>query len=1151
MDLFQNTAEHLIEYNQLVKSINKGDTPFGLTGLSAIHKAHLISALYRDFDKPILVITEDEASADRLCDDINCMLSDNVAALYPIKDLAFVSHESASLEYLYKRLSTLSMLLTGKCGIVAAPIEAVLQLTIPKDIFIDRQIVLGTGEEVEVKSLLDKLVSSGYTRLEQIEDVGQFAVRGSIIDVFPIGMVNPVRIELWGDEIDTISSFDVVTQRRTDSLEEVSIPPALEVLFNSSNSQIAAIEELIESVRGKNSDTIKANLNADIEKISAGINLSDVDKYLPLAYDKPASIIDYFDNGIAVISEYLNVKEKAKSALSIYSEDISILFEQGILCRGLDKYMLEYAEYQQQISKLPCAHFDIFARSTPELRLKQLSAINALQTSSWSGDLKLLVEDLSSLTERGYATLVLAGTEKSARVLSDDLRNRGIPADYIAKPKKLIAKKVQVSSGTLSSGLEYPDAKVAVITHAKVVTPIRKKAKRKKGEEIRSLSDITTGDLVVHVSHGIGKYDGIEQIDRQGIIKDYIKIKYAGTDILYVPVTQLDLISKYIGPKEDSSVKLNRLNSTEWQKTRKRVRAAVKEMADELIKLYAKRLSVKGIAFSEDTEWQKEFEDHFAYQETDDQLQSIKEIKQDMERPVPMDRLLCGDVGFGKTEVALRAAFKCVMEGMQCAILVPTTVLAWQHYQTMISRMEGFPITIELLSRFRSPKQQKEIIKKLARGEIDIVVGTHRLVQDDIAFKRLGLAIIDEEQRFGVMHKERFKEAFVNIDILTLSATPIPRTLNMAMSGIRDMSVIDEPPQDRHPVQTYVIEHDMGILAAAINKELRRGGQVYYIHNRVETIDQCANRVAQAVPNARIGIAHGRMGEKQLLDVWKQLIEREIDVLVCTTLIETGVDVQNCNTLIIENADHMGLSQLYQLRGRVGRINRRAYAYFTFTRGKVLTEIAAKRLSAIREFTQFGSGFRIAMRDLEIRGAGNILGDRQHGHMEAVGYDMYLRLLSDAIAEQKGEAPPPSTEECLVDIRIPAHIPENYIESTAQRIEIYRRLASIKSIEDSTDIIDELIDRYGDPPKAVTGLVEVALMRNLAAQIGITEISERSNSLLFYVDSPDMKKIAQLSGKFKGRVMFSQMQRPYISISLKGDEPLSTMRAVLDILSEK
>ena len=573
-------------------------------------------------------------------------------------------------------------------------------------------------------------------------------------------------------------------------------------------------------------------------------------------------------------------------------------------------------------------------------------------------------------------------------------------------------------------------------------------------------------------------------------------------------------------------------------------------MAKELIKLYAERMQVKGYPFSADGEWQHEFEEKFPYQETDDQLRCVAEIKQDMEAPRPMERLLCGDVGFGKTEVALRAAFKCVVEGKQCAILVPTTILAWQHYQTTLARVEGFPVKVELLSRFRTPKQQESIVKKLATGEVDIIIGTHRIVQKDIRFKDLGLVIIDEEQRFGVAHKERFKEMFANVDILTLSATPIPRTLNMAMQGIRDMSVIEEAPMDRHPVQTYVLEHDWSILSDAIRKELRRGGQVYYLHNRVESIDQCAGRIGALVPDARIAVAHGKMGEEELSEVWRKLMEGEIDVLVCTTIIETGVDVSNCNTLIIEDADHMGLSQLYQLRGRVGRSSRRAYAYMTFRRGKVLTDIATKRLSAIREFTKFGSGFGIAMRDLEIRGAGSILGTRQHGHMEAVGYEMYLRLLSEAVSEQRGEKPAGGASECMVDIRIGAHIPESYIDDLSQRIDIYKRIAAIGSQEDALDVVDELIDRYGEPPAAVKGLIDVALLRGTAARLGISEIVQREDSIVLFPEKLDMDAAGRVAAALGNRVMVNASAKPYISVKIpKNTQPIDTMREALTKMS--
>ena len=790
-------------------------------------------------------------------------------------------------------------------------------------------------------------------------------------------------------------------------------------------------------------------------------------------------------------------------------------------------------------------------RSNNDIKYKKLINSDCRQTSAWGGNIVHLEEELGTLCNNGYCTVVLAGSEKTVPIIVKDLVDAGIPAQALKEDSKVLANKVYVRTGSLTGGFDYPDISCAVITQMKTMVAKRKKKAKKAGEEIKSLSDVQKGDIVVHSMYGLGRFEGIRSLETNGITKDYITIKYAGTDVLYVPVTQLDLVSRYIGPKDDENVKLNKLNSAEWTKTRNRVKAAVKDMAEQLTKLYAQRQLAKGFAFSPDNDWQADFEERFDYDETDDQLRSIEEIKADMQKPSPMDRLLCGDVGFGKTEVALRAAFKAILDSKQVAILVPTTVLAWQHYQTAVKRFEHFPVKVELLSRFRKPKEQRAIIRELGRGTIDLIIGTHRLVQKDVVFKNLGLAIIDEEQRFGVATKEKFKEMFKGVDVLTLSATPIPRTLNMALSGIRDMSVIEEPPMDRHPIQTYVIEHNEGVILQAISKELRRGGQVYYIHNRIDTILRTVNKLQSSLPDARIGYAHGQMEEKELSEIWRQVVEHEIDILVCTTLIETGIDVPNVNTLIIADADKLGLSQLHQLRGRVGRSNRRAFAYFTFKRGKVLNETASKRLHAIREFTQFGSGFHIAMRDLEIRGAGSILSAKQHGHMEAVGYDMYLRLLNEAIAEQKGEVLPPSPEDCLVDIAIDAYIPDGYIEHSAQRVDAYRKIASISTEEDSRDVLDELIDRYGDPPKAVLGLVRVALLRNKASKLGIKEIKQAGVKMQFYIRSILPRQIAGLAEKYKNRVKFVDEAKPYFAVTLaKQQKSAELMQEVVEILGK-
>ncbi|MDD6033234.1 MAG: transcription-repair coupling factor [Oscillospiraceae bacterium] len=1148
MKLFSAVAHNLESYGRMLEDLKKGNTPALCTGLGAIHKANFITAAAEDLAQPIVVLCEDDIAAARLASDLNAMAGEERALIYPSRDLAYRQMETISSEYEQARLGVLSRILTGDAPIVVASVQAAMGRTIPPDRLRESTFTVTVEQAVPMEELVARLAAAGYIRRPQVDGVGQYAVRGGIVDVFLPREQSPIRVEYWGDEIDTLSYFELDSQRRTDPADRLSVSPASEVVANDETLK-EPLAALIQSLGSRKSTAAaKEVLQKDLDTLESGMELDSYDKYFPLVYDRFCCLLDYYDNAPVFYSEQSAGKENARAVFWQYSEDIKLLFSEGQLCKGLDSYMLSPEELEARLEGHRAVYLETFARTTVG-RIKDLITVSPLQNSGWNGDLKLLKSDLDPLLEQGYCCVVMSGTPKSAETLAEDLKSIGLPAQYERDLKAIRYRKVFVLAGNLSSGFEYPEIKFSLTTTSRSYNLPAKKPKKRKGEEIRSLSDLTQGDYVVHVTHGIGVFDGIHKLDVHGVVKDYIKIKYAGSDILYVPVTQLDLVSKYIGPREDSKVKLNRLHSGEWQKTRQRVRKAVDEMADELIALYAKRMSAKGYAFSEDTEFQRDFEAHFEYQETDDQLRCIQEIKADMERPVPMERLLCGDVGFGKTEVALRAAFKCVTEGKQCAILCPTTILAWQHFQTLRQRMGNFPVRVELLSRFRSPKEQKQIVRELEKGLVDIVVGTHRLVSKDIHFKDLGLAIIDEEQRFGVAHKERFKEMLASVDMLTLSATPIPRTLNMAMSGIRDMSVIEEAPQNRHPIQTYVLEYDEGIVMEALRKELRRGGQAYYIHNNIETIHGVAARIKEAIPEARIAVAHGKMPEEELSQVWKQLMEQEIDILVCTTIIETGVDVSNCNTLVIENADRMGLSQLYQLRGRVGRSNRRAYAYFTFQRGKVLTEVAAKRLSAIREFTKFGSGFRIALRDLEIRGAGNILGTRQHGHMEAVGYDMYLRLLSEAVAEKRGEAPAvQATAECLVDVQLEAHIPEKYIENLSQRIDVYRKIASIKTEEDSLDVLDELIDRFGEPPASVKGLIDVALLRNTAAQFGFKEITQKGDSLHLIPEKLDPNLVAMLNTVLKGRCTAVASGTPCVVVKMKNSDALTCMREIMNTL---
>ena len=1136
------------EYRALENAVRRRKTPAAATGVSSVHKANIIHSLLCALEKTALVLAGDEAEAQRLLDDLNAM--GTPSSFYPLRDFSLRDTEGSSHEYERQRIEALTLLQNGSCRCIVTTIDAALQYTLPPKKLRERTVRLETGQSVTVEETVKSLVRCGYVRADQIDGTGQFARRGGIVDFYSPGGQAPVRIEFWGDEIDTISYFDAETQRRTDRIDSVTISPAVEVVPDSVTLLAKKMEAHAKTLRGKAAPAAKEVLLREAGKLNDGLHIGSLDKYYTFIYETPATLFSYFGtDSLLVFSEGAKLKERIRTTIWQWGEDVRSLFTEGVLCRGLDTYTETYEFALGRAEDTASVYLDAFARGTYDTPVQSISNMTVRQLSAWGGSTQLLAEDLSAALHNRHSCVVLAGTARAAMTVAADLKAAGLPAGYFENLSSVAPGTVAVTDGTLSAGFEYPNAKFTLITHGRVNTTKQKpKKKDKNSREIYSLAELTVGDYVVHSTHGIGIFEGIHKIDMQGVTKDYIKLRYAKNDTLYVPVTQLDMVAKYIGPREDAGVKLHRLGGTEWQKSKARVRAAVKDIAKELILLYAQRMKQKGYAFPEDTDWQHDFEAHFEYNETEDQLRCINEIKNDMERDVPMDRLLCGDVGFGKTEVALRAAFKCITAGKQCAILVPTTILAWQHYQTVLKRMEGFPVDIELLSRFRTPRQQDEILRKLKRGSIDLVVGTHRLVSKDVQFKDLGLVIIDEEQRFGVQQKERLKEVCKSADVLTLSATPIPRTLNMALSGIRDMSVIEEAPHDRHPVQTYVLEYDAGVITDAIKKELRRGGQVYYLHNDVASIERVAASIQARVPEARIGIGHGKMSEQELSEVWRRLMEHEIDILVCTTIIETGVDVPNANTLIIDNADRMGLSQLHQLRGRVGRSTRRAYAYFTFTRGKVLSEISQKRLSAIREFTEFGSGFKIAMRDLEIRGAGNILGGEQHGHMESVGYDMYLKLLNEAVALMKGETPEEPVEECVVDMQVQAHIPESYIDSTALRLEVYRRIADIKSYEDSSDVVDELIDRFGEPPESVYGLIDIALLRNRATSLGITEVKQQANALLLYKDKFDMDRVKRLIQGMPNKVMLSAGSRPYISVSLAGKPPLDVLEDALKIL---
>ena len=1141
--MFRTLLERTQEYKALASSL-QGHGASALFGLPASGRALVYAALAAQTGRPLCLVTPGEAEATRFAADLNTL--GVTAAVFPARDYLLRPIEGTAREYEYRRLAVLGDLVGGRLQAVCVPDEGLTQFTTPREEFCKNTRTLHPGDSIPREELVALLFGAGYTRRMQVDGPGQFSVRGDIVDLFAPDMKQPVRMEFWGDEIDTLHTFDLSTQRREEPVAKIYVSPAREVLFGAPPQAAAALRTALAKQRGKKRTAMEKAMAADLAALDGGILPEAMDKYLPIRYPQPATLLDYFENPLLILEEPASIREADRATEFRRGEELSSLLEEGVLCAGLDRLYEEPGWLWAQTGKYSTLCAENFARSMPDLPLKQVFNTPAHALPAWGGEVSALLEDLRPMVEQGTQVMVLAGTQRAANGLAADLRREGlsVTTDPAASPGG--KGQVQVLPGHLSAGCSVPFARFALITARAYGESGVVKRRKKAKDAYSSLSELTPGDLVVHQNYGIGRYAGIQRITVQGVTKDSLRIEYAGKDVLYIPVTQLDLLSRYTAPGDSDKVKLNKLGGADWSRTRKRVKAATEQMAKELIELYARRRQAKGYAFPPDDTWQGDFEQRFPYEETPDQLTAASEIKSDMENQWPMDRLLCGDVGVGKTEVALRAAFKCVMGGKQCAILAPTTILAWQHFNTALARMGAYPIRIGLLSRYRSAKEQKETLRGLKDGTVDIVVGTHRLLSGDVKFRELGLVIIDEEQRFGVKHKEKLKENFIGVDMLTLSATPIPRTLNMALSGIRDMSLIEQPPVERRPVETYVLEYDQGIIAEAIRKELARGGQVYYLHNRVQTIEECAARVGKMVPGARVGVAHGKMTEEQISSVWQQLLDNEIDVLVCTTLIETGVDVRNCNTLIIENADRMGLSQLYQIRGRVGRSARKAYAYFTFQRDKVLTEIASKRLSAIREFTSFGSGFRIAMRDLQIRGAGNLLGHSQHGHMEAVGYDLYVKMLGQAIAAAKGEAPEPDKSDCLVDLTVDAFLPEEYIPDPAGRIEAYKRIAAIETPGDAEDVLDELIDRYGDPPKSVQGLVDVSLVRVTAARAGITEIVQRGSQLVLYSSVVGPKQLGKAMEELPNRVQYSGIGRPCITVRLnRGEAPLVLLRDFL------
>ncbi len=1127
--------------------------PVCVTGLSDGAKYAFLASAITDIKRTALIILPDEKDCLKM---YNALCSYSVkCAVYPLRD--FNLHPVvASHEYEHQRLSVLSGIISHSLDCAIATPDAVMQLTVPPERLKQSTLTLSLGDTCDLESLCSILVNSGYARVQTVDNVGQFSVRGGICDIFTPGSDYPYRMEFFGDEIDSMGIFDIVSQRRVENAESFTVFPVREVNIDSESKK--RLHDIITSQKkaSKKPESRKI-LDMELEAIESDSEILYADKYISVIYDDTRCLLDYFTPDDPVfVDNSAAVKQRIDTFEAMNETAVTALMETGEIASKYAIYSLDPSDFEYILNSSFTVYLDLFVRAGG--KYSQTFAFNTKNQLSYASSSDFLTDELENLLANKYTVMLLCENEATAKNYAGLLEQKSMITPIYDSETLNIDIKTLVGSCIIVYGCGVPGFTLERARFACISLFVNQSVYSKKGgirshkkgknvsakEKIMSYADLSVGDYVVHDTHGIGLYKGIKNLTNyEGVTRDFLHIEYAGDSTLYVPCDRLDSLSKYIGAKaEDGTVKLNKMGGTEWGKAKTRVKAAVRQMAKELIALYAKRMNTPGYKYSHDDDLQRSFEAAFEYDETDCQLNAANDIKRDMQSPHPMDRLLCGDVGFGKTEVALRAAFKAVGDGKQVAILVPTTILAMQHYQTVLARMRTFPVSVDILSRFKTPKQQVETLRKLRRGDIDIIIGTHRLISKDVEFNDLGLIIIDEEQRFGVAHKEKLKQISKNADVLTLTATPIPRTLNMAISGIRDMSVLDEPPEDRLPPQTYVIEYDELIIAEAIKKELRRGGQVFYLHNNVDDIDKCAAKISSFVPDAVISVAHGQMDKNELSDTWGSMISGQTDILICTTIIETGVDVPNANTLIIENSDRMGLSQLHQIRGRIGRSSRRSYAYFTYKKDKVLTEIAEKRLNAMREFTEFGSGFKIALRDLEIRGAGNVLGAEQHGHMDSVGYDMYIKLLNEAVLEETGKAEKPKTD-CTIELKVSAFIPEDYIKSGSVRIEIYKKISHIQNSEDTDDIADELLDRFGDIPNTVCSLIDISYIRAMGCRLGIKQIRQDGKKIVFYPESNDLRPLVLLTSDSGGRMVITPGISPTATYHIKnGDAPLSYIR---------
>ncbi|GGE84690.1 transcription-repair coupling factor [Priestia taiwanensis] len=1060
-----------------------------VTGLTGSSRTIMLATMYKETKRSQVVVTYNLLQAQKLYEDLVSIIGEEHVWLYPVNELIASEIGVASPELKAQRLEVLNFLCTNQTGIIIVPIAGLRRFLPSKESWKESQLSLSVGEEIEVDALLHRLVEMGYERKEMVEAPGTFSIRGGIVDIYPLTEALPIRMELFDSEIDSIRSFAPEDQRSQEKLSRVDIGPAAEYILSKQERERGLVhlqQKLAFSIQqakyAKQKEALAENIGYEIAKLKNGQQIEQVFKYLSLFYEKPASLLDYVpDDTVIILDEISRVSETAEQLVKEEAEWYTSLLESGEIVRDVS-FSHEFIQLLQG-SKRQIVYLSLFTRHVAHTHPQNTVHATCKTMQEFYGQMHLFKAEIERWKKAKYTVLLLCVNEERVKKLESILADYEIEVHVISAMDPLLPGKVGIMIGDLNAGFELPMQKLAVITEKELFKKKIKKQQRKQkmsnAERIKSYSELKVGDHVVHINHGIGKFLGIETLEINGIHKDYLHVKYQGNDKLYVPVEQIDQVQKYIGA-EGKEPKIYKLGGTEWKKVRTKVERSVQDIADDLIKLYAEREATKGYPFSPDGAEQQEFESSFPYPETEDQLRSIEEIKKDMERERPMDRLLCGDVGYGKTEVAIRAAFKAVMDGKQVAILVPTTILAQQHYETIKERFQEFPVEIGLMNRFRTRKQQSETIQGLKEGTVDVVIGTHRLLSKDVTYKDLGLLIIDEEQRFGVTHKEKIKQLKTNIDVLTLTATPIPRTLHMSMLGVRDLSVIETPPENRFPVQTYVVEYNEVLTREAIERELARDGQVYFLHNRVEDIERKAEEIAALVPDARVTYAHGRMNENELESVILDFLDRQYDVLVSTTIIETGVDIPNVNTLIVNDADRMGLSQLYQLRGRVGRSNRVAYSYFTYKKDKSLTEVAEKRLQSMKEFTELGSGFKIAMRDLSIRGAGNLLGAAQHGFIDSVGFDLYSQMLKDAIEERKGTIDEQLRREVDFDMEVDAYIPETYISDSKQKVGMYKQFKDLTSIEELESLQEEMIDRFGDYPIEVGYLFQVSYIKLLA-----------------------------------------------------------------------